>query len=43
VKYRRKEEKNRRHIKDLSNQIIVKDSIINNFEMEISSYKAPDS
>lgn len=43
MKYRKKEEKNKRHQKDLTNQIIVKDSIINNFEQEIASYRAPDS
>jgi hypothetical protein len=42
MKYRRKEEKNHRHIKDLNNQLIVKDSIIKNFEMEIMSCRSPD-
>lgn len=43
VKYRKKEEKNKRHLKDLTNQIIVKDSIITNFEQEIANYRSPDS
>lgn len=39
AKYRKKEEKHRTTIKDLKSQLIIKDSLINSFNTEITAYR----